>query len=679
MTQLPPLPLSQQVLAWALGALGYADASSVNLGVSSGTLKSARRGTVIPRGWESLVEVVLRLVRDVPGEARSEARAILHAGLRGWDEMVGRMQTAEELSLEERLHAPLTLAIPQVGIRLGALVALVARRADQLDQWSWLLRPFDKRFFGKVVDELFRHELEEPTTDAKRSLLEGKTNIHWRTFERWRSGKTPIPNVQNVVELGRMFGGGAEVLLRIARLAAVLGRDLREWIGKTAFDEWTTAVAETGQRAARSLASPAGVITLLQYFRQALEGPHGDRVHDNLRPLLPREESKCSRSELSACLAEAAAGDAAEEILHRSLARWAVLWTSISIEPWRSLNVGSTGAAALAGLSGFMDPAYCIEQMWGLRVLFHMVAEGRLSITGADGASLDLPISAAAQEAARRWLENSLGFQGSADEPLIDAEITFVLSEIFGGETVAAWMRSAFQPRMLGVLDPALETVLPDELVLAIPRFCFARARRLAEAGDLRGAFEWLGRLPHFGPATAGAEINELVTALAAVVHAQLDHMRPLRVALRTNTDGLDRDFMVKALLEGARSAELIIERILQLGRAPEGSPAWLEPLVAAASLANRTALLRVELGRDDEGIAPEAVRQLVERLARCLEQQPTYGRGWAMLALWLALYGEQDEEAQAKKQAAHFGAGDFFEREAERIDDDLGLSEDAG
>lgn len=85
--------------------------------------------------------------------------------------------------------------------------------------------------------------------------------------------------------------------------------------------------------------------------------------------------------------------------------------------------------------------------------------------------------------------------------------------------------------------------------------------------------------------------------------------------------------------------------------------------------------LLRAELGRDDKGLGPEAVRQLVERLARCLEQQPTHGRGWAMIALWLALYGERDE----KKQAEHFGAGDFFEREAERIDDDRGLSEDAG
>jgi hypothetical protein len=51
------------------------------------------------------------------------------------------MHPAGELSLEERLHVPLTLAIAQVGIRLGALVALVARRADQIEQWSWLLRP----------------------------------------------------------------------------------------------------------------------------------------------------------------------------------------------------------------------------------------------------------------------------------------------------------------------------------------------------------------------------------------------------------------------------------------------------------------------------------------------------------------------------------------------------------
>jgi len=317
MIPLPPLPLSQQVLAWALGALGYADASSVNLGVSSGTLKSARRGTVIPRGWEDLVEIVLRLVRNAPEEKRSEARAFLRAGLRQWDEMVGRMHPASGLSLEERLHVPLTLAIPQVGIRLGALVALVVRRADQIEQWSWLLRPFDKTFFGKVVDELFRHQLEEPTSDAKRTLLEDKTDIHWRTFERWRSGQTPVPNVQNVVALGSMFGGVAEALLRIARLAAVLGKDLREWIGEAAFDEWALAVAQMGQSAARSLSSSSDVTALLQCAHLALEGPHGDRVHANLRVLLPREEKERSRDELSARLAEAVAGGNAEDILDR--------------------------------------------------------------------------------------------------------------------------------------------------------------------------------------------------------------------------------------------------------------------------------------------------------------------------------------------------------------------------
>lgn len=64
---------------------------------------------------------------------------------------------------------------------------------------------------------------------------------------------------------------------------------------------------------------------LLQYAHQALEGPHGDRAHANFRVLLPCEESECSRDKLSARLAEAAASDDAEEILHRPLARWAVL------------------------------------------------------------------------------------------------------------------------------------------------------------------------------------------------------------------------------------------------------------------------------------------------------------------------------------------------------------------
>jgi hypothetical protein len=38
----------------------------------------------------------------------------------------------------------------------------------------------------------------------------------------------------------------------------------------------------------------------------------------------------------------------------------------------------------------------------------------------------------------------------------------------------------------------------------------FARARRLAEGGDLRGALEGLGCLPRLRPAASAAEIYEL-------------------------------------------------------------------------------------------------------------------------------------------------------------------------
>lgn len=230
-------------------------------------------------------------------------------------------------------------------------------------------------------------------------------------------------------------------------------------------------------------------------------------------------------------------------------------------------------------MSGFIDLTCGIENLWGLRVLFQAVAEGKLSLIGADGSSLDLPISAVAQDAARRWLKISLGFLAAADEPLIDAEIILVLREVFGSEVLAALVQpSAFQTGMLAVLDPALETVLLDEIVLTIPRLYFARARRLAEGGDLRGALEWLGRLPRLRPAASAAEIYELIAVLTAVTHAMFDQGRLLREALRANADRLDRDFVVETLLGIVCTAEVIVERILQLGPGTRGVAGMARP-----------------------------------------------------------------------------------------------------
>ena len=86
------LPLSQQVLAWSVQALGY-DEAHIPTGaeVSAGTLKSARRGRPIPRSWEGVVGVAGRAFGWSNGLPEELAASLLPA-LREWDRRVSEIQ-----------------------------------------------------------------------------------------------------------------------------------------------------------------------------------------------------------------------------------------------------------------------------------------------------------------------------------------------------------------------------------------------------------------------------------------------------------------------------------------------------------------------------------------------------------------------------------------------------------
>jgi hypothetical protein len=95
------------------------------------------------------------------------------------------------------------------------------------------------RFFGKIVDVLFRYRRDDLTTNEDRkAALEKDEHPHWRTVERWFSGDVDVPNAVRLEALGGMLGDRAEMMLRAARLACVLRRSLREWIGEDSAAEW---------------------------------------------------------------------------------------------------------------------------------------------------------------------------------------------------------------------------------------------------------------------------------------------------------------------------------------------------------------------------------------------------------------------------------------------------------
>jgi hypothetical protein len=136
----PALALSEQILAWILQALGYADDKRRRVKVSHSTLKNARRGAVIPQSWDALVAGTLEVLGLKPA---AELRAGLPGLLRSWDERVGELPATGDLSLAESIHVLLLRAIPELGIRLGAMAAWAAvRTGTPFGEWLWLVEPF---------------------------------------------------------------------------------------------------------------------------------------------------------------------------------------------------------------------------------------------------------------------------------------------------------------------------------------------------------------------------------------------------------------------------------------------------------------------------------------------------------------------------------------------------------
>jgi hypothetical protein len=143
---------------------------------------------------------------------------------------------------------------------------------------------------------LFSGGMEDTTNEEKKGLIEvgiedrEKKVVDWRTIERWRSGKTGVPNHKSFAALAAALGKGTEAMLRAARLMAVLREELGSWIGADAMAEWAGVVADVGRITARLLCDPGEVARLLRQICEDLEGPHGDVLHANLRSLLPALE-----------------------------------------------------------------------------------------------------------------------------------------------------------------------------------------------------------------------------------------------------------------------------------------------------------------------------------------------------------------------------------------------------
>jgi hypothetical protein len=668
MTDMPktPLPLSEQIIAWVLQALGYEELSAhdVSRSVSHSTIKSAQRGAIISRSWLDLVGGVLELLGRDPEAHRGEVQQALEH----WDEMVAKLPPDNGLSLAERLHALLIRAIPEVGIRLGALAALLSLSTKEpLDKWLWLVEPLDGRIFGKVVLTLFRLRFPDKTREQIRGLLEHgdgveeKKVVDWRTVERWRSGATKVPEVEVLVRLGEILGEDAEPILRIARLAARFHQSLCKWIGDDAADEWTRAVADVAQTMAPAFSDPAQIAILLKELQISLTSSIGEDMHQFLRPLLPPNAQEWSRHALAERVAEAAQRCEAGS-MEDAIALWLVTST---LSCGRSMLV----PIVLSRIDYVPHPLHVasfdryVHLDWNLRVAMKALANPNASLKRGDGSIIE--ISEVQREAIRGWEQASLRFLADEQDPMQDVHIWSAFVEAFGQKAIDGFMsRSQRGIDPLGLLvDPTVEEKLPEETVRTSLPLSLARARRLLKRGDWDGARPWFPNLRKLEGPLSGSEVEGLMAIWAAIAHHMIGAYSRLRRLLRTLSNRNEEQ--VRALLANLDlSVPLgviakLVEDILETG---EAVGARLEALVHALPVAIRATLLCGELGCEHERLNDEALGHLGEELRQRVEEHRTHGPGWALLAIWYNL-SEQPEEEAATKCAVHFGAGRFSKR----------------
>lgn len=660
----PPLPLSQQILAWLLRALGFGDEGFPTVGVSASTLKNARRGEHIPRSWDDLLRGCLTSLRLPAGESTVREFAEV---LRRWDERIGMLDSQTNLPLGERLHMPLTLAISVVGARLGALMALMARvTASSIDDWKWILRPLDRRIFGHVVVALI--ERRKPEWKTRRAQTDGLAQIvDGRTYERWRRGEIAVPNTDHVVALGEALGPGAETMLRIARALSVLREDLTKWLGKDKLAEWSDLVALVGEFVARHLHEPGVLAWQLRDLATALSGPHAEDARTLVANLWPEPwRSATSAVDLAASMASLA------DVLDRggpgadTAARLALLHQCYDPHGSVMLRISTVFQAQAIAAINVLDWVRFIEAEWMMRSFLHFLAEhDEIEVYDGDGPRTPRQIPAEAQASARKLLDQYSRFSCDAPLSTLDPEILQLFAWIDPRLPAVFIMRMAESGErgLESLLDPTVERLLPDEAVRASRTLSLARVRRLAESGQLEPALALFRHHQYPIDDMASHERRGFAEVAVALAHACLDGAVD-KLALLS----LDPDWSAEGIEPTLRKLTAFVEGALAT---EPGEPEAVDRLVLSFSVKVRLGLFLEYLGVEDPwGPARDTWTQIRE----ALDRSPTHGRAWASAAIGDALFDENTKAAEAK--AVHFGAQEYLASQRARLQRDFGAFE---
>lgn len=652
------LPLTQQVFAWSLRALGYTELQEI----SNSTLKNAQSGRPIPRRWDDLVH---ELVRVLGGSTNSAWVDAAKEALRSIDQKISELPRMEGISRRAILKAPLSQAFRALGSRLGALIAVLAmKRGQRVEEWGWLARPFEAGFFGQLVDHLLDRALPEASLEEKKQHLEHA--VDWRTLERWKSGEVDVPNVVDLTDLAACLGEGAELHLRLARLAACWRRDLAQWCADEEFvRSWSGSVTGVAQRVAGLLSSPCYFDQILSWYHDGLASAKGDRVLEGLKSRLGSLLHGASRQDLIDAL-EAARRAGPDSRQGRAVLQF---WLSTIVifphpicMPFLDLLMGTPSTMLLAG----MDPLRLVGNSWMMLRLCESIAyEGNPPVRRGNGEPLEPTQEDRA--AARRILEGhehwSMG--GSPQEDRDLKQLTALLGGLQGLELME--QIDSPTPRLLMKMrGRELEEDLCDDEVRRDHAMCLRRARRLAEGGDSAVAIQWFLRAEEAGR-FAAEDLEDCVRFYVALAHNLVDKALPLRIEAVRQGVSRSEPWFCSALTCVADEAELRLEQVLPLCQTPSGG--FLADMLVVVV----PALLRIALIRDEISEPCEAYDYAVEQLALALEANPTHGRLWAVWAL-VSTAKDSADAPRARSNAGHFGAAAHFEREWARVEPELRL-----
>ncbi|RME21206.1 MAG: hypothetical protein D6798_18695, partial [Deltaproteobacteria bacterium] len=377
------LPLTQQVLAWVLQAMGLLDDLAK---VSKSSAKNALRGEVVSKTWDGLV---LEACRAFGLDPDGSQRAQLGAALREIDGKYAKLN-ALGLPAEDLLPPVLRLVIPQLGVRLGALAAMVddglwpEARSACPKLAEWICDPLSPVAFGRIVEGLLVvHQSEWSTWSERKDQLDRRGIASKRTIERWRSPSVlAVPNVGNVVALAKVMGNAdqqriALLLLRLGRLVSVARKALARWSGETQADGVEAAVRSWATVTRRALTSPqfvgelgellgAGLAENVELARGFIEshrqhwGPLLDGIEpENLGEVFQREGAALRRGDGS------------------SLLRGLVVDQLLMPNPIVVAAVGSKLGAENMLIAATADPFEVIQGQWQVARAIGLVAEGK--------------------------------------------------------------------------------------------------------------------------------------------------------------------------------------------------------------------------------------------------------------------------------------------------------------